>query len=112
MHGAIPRSIVKNKLVQARPPMTIIDRVFGKIYKIPCWGAVQGFSSILTLEFGRPELRIQGPIKSSSNSKRIRALFARRIVRLRGHWRLTIFGCNWKFFSADQKMADSKSTRL
>jgi hypothetical protein len=91
--------------------MGIIERVFRKIYKKPSWGATQGFGSMLMLDFGNAHLRIREPIKPSSTSTIIRKHFARRLVTIRGDWRLTIFACKWALSLDGRKIADSETTR-
>jgi hypothetical protein len=92
--------------------MGIVKRVFRSIYMKPCWGAKQGYGSMLMFEFGEPHLRIQEPHEASSSaSARLRSLFSRRLVTIRGDWRLTIFGCSWKLNSDGRGTVDSDSTR-
>ncbi len=92
--------------------MRIIQRVFRKVFGKACWGADQGYSSMLMLEFGKPHLRVLEPNEARAPvSVRVRKLLSRRRVRLRGDWRLTIYGCNWSISSQTAKIADSRSSR-
>lgn len=89
----------------------IVERVFRGVYTKPCWGATQGYGSMLMIEFGEPHLRIREPMESQSTSKRVRAHFARRGVYVWGDWRLTIFGSDWTLYSNGQPIAHASSTR-
>ena len=92
--------------------MTILDRVLRTIYKVPCWGACQGYGTMLMLEFGEPHLAIREPfVPRASASRKLLRLYSRRLVTVAGDWRLTIFGCHWVIRSKRDELADSNSRR-
>jgi len=66
----------------------------------------------LDVQFGAPAMEIREPRRSDARSARVRALFARRSVHLRGtHWLLVSPKC-WRLSLADGlSVRDSSSTR-
>jgi hypothetical protein len=92
--------------------MRIIRQHLSKIYNTPCWGVTQGYGSMLFFEFGEPHLRIREPLEvSHSSAPWIRRLFSLRSARIRGDWRLTIYGCTWAIYSDGKEIATDTSTR-
>lgn len=76
--------------------MNAINRSFEALYGKPCWGVKRGSGSFLTMEFGRPHLRIREPqVTPTDLSRRVRASFARRLAIVHGDWHLWIYCCNW-----------------
>ena len=80
----------------------IFDRIFRKLYGLPGWNVQRGWGSFITFEFGQPRLEIYEPRSlHHPTSERVRRIFARRQVSLKGEWHLWIYCCAWRVF--DQK---------
>ena len=85
---------------------------FAKLIDKPCWGVKPGWGSFLTIEFGKPHLVVREPRDSTSKSKRVRAAFARRAVRIRGEWHLWLYCCYWAVLDQTGRvMGDATSKR-
>jgi len=82
-----------------------------RLYGLPCWNVERGYGSFLTLEFGRPNLRVREPRESTSKLKRVRNLAARRLVYVRGDWHLWIYCCDWAVLEGSRLVGDSDSKR-
>jgi hypothetical protein len=66
------------------------------------WNVDGGVGSMLTLEFGAPHIIVREPkVPSAKRSERVRRLFARRHVTVRGDWHLWIQYCEWKITVSD-----------
>ena len=77
----------------------------------PCWNVRPGWGSYLTLEFGRPRLKMRDPIQSKSRSARVRKLSARRSVIIKGQWHLWIYDCHWTVSAKGRRVGDSRAPR-
>jgi hypothetical protein len=76
------------------------DRCFRKLYGQPCWSVKPGYGSFITLEFGKPHLKLREPRKPTCDvSTKIHELFARRMVTVHGQWHLWIYCCAWLLYS-------------
>jgi hypothetical protein len=82
-----------------------------QLYGLPCWGVKRGYGTSLTIDFGRPQLRIREPYKTAANSRRLRSMAARRLVWVRGDWRLWIYCCDWAVFERSRPIGGSDTTR-
>lgn len=75
----------------------IIRDAFKPIIGLPCWGLNHERYLNLSMNFGKPSLRIvREPFKSSARSPAVRRNAARRIVSVRGEWWLWIYCCYWR----------------
>jgi hypothetical protein len=73
------------------------------------WNVSGGVGSMLTLEFGAPHIIVREPkAPSPKRSERVRRLFGRRHVTVRGDWHLWIQYCDWKISVSDGS-CDSES---
>jgi hypothetical protein len=73
------------------------------------WSVGGGVGSMLTLEFGAPHIIVREPkVPNRKRSERVRRLFARRLVTVRGDWHLWIQYCDWKISVSDGS-CDSES---
>ena len=62
-----------------------------------------GHGSFITLEFGEPRLEIREPREAKPDSTpKLRELFARRKVTIRGEWHLWVYSCHWSIFNTDK----------
>ena len=62
-----------------------IEKIISKLYGIPCWGVRPGFGSFLTLEFGKPHLKVREPVVAGRSSPvSVRKRLARRRVYVHG----------------------------
>ena len=81
--------------------MTIIDRAFGEIIDLPCWGVQWEPQLGLSFNFGAPRLLIREPLVSRASSPRVRRLFAHRNVTVRGKWWFWAFTSRWRLTLRD-----------
>lgn len=91
--------------------MNQIQKSFGAVSGLPCWGVKRGQGSFLTLEFGDPHLIVREPVESVSASVKIRRRLARRHVYVAGQWHLWVYCCDWWVRSAARVIGDSSSSR-
>lgn len=82
-----------------------------RLYGMPCWGVKRGYGSFLTLEFGRPHLRVREPYRSTAASKRVREAATRRLITVSGDWHLWVYCCDWAVFNGSRLIGDSDSKR-
>src|SRR4051812_29248304 len=82
-----------------------------RLYGLPCWHVKRGYGSFLTLEFGRPYLRVRNPYRSMAESKRVRDAAARRRITVAGEWHLWIYCCDWAVSNGGRLIGDSESKR-
>lgn len=88
----------------------IIDRTFQSLIGSPCWGLHYDRTLNLSLKFGKPSLRIREPFITDSTSDIVQRLAARRLVTVRGEWKLWIYCCYWQLTSDDLKLASGSSS--
>ena len=74
----------------------IISRTFRRLYGKPCWGVQYDRQLNLSLNFGKPSLRIREPRGTKSKSPLVQQIFSQRQVRVRGQWWLWIFCAYWR----------------
>jgi len=91
----------------------LLRRFFEPILGLPCWNVERGWGSFLTFEFGRPHLVVREPSSdlSTISSKKVRELYQRRTVHVRGQWHLWIYCCNWTVYDRTRIVGDSSSPR-
>lgn len=89
----------------------VFDRCFRVLYGKPCWNTKAGYGSFITFEVGEPHLVVHEPRKSPAKSKKVRNLFARRLVTIRGDWHFWIYCCKWSVFSSGKLVGDSSSVQ-
>src|SRR5690348_4160578 len=87
--------------------LSALDAPFRPIYGLPCWNVWWGWGSFLAMEFGEPRLEIREPRSSPELSPRVRRHLARRLVTLRGEWRLSIHCCQWYVYTGDTLIGDA-----
>jgi hypothetical protein len=94
-------------------PMTvdpIFERVFKKVYGIPCWGVTNWYGSGIHIEFGKPHLDIREPRTADPKaSRRVREHFAKRLVVVHGDWHLCVDVCDWEIFQQGKRVGSSRS---
>ena len=87
-----------------------IERIVRRLYGKPCWGVNPGVGPSLTLEFGKPSLKIREPIvPSKSVSAGVRERLARRGVQVHGEWHLWIYCCDWEVFCGSKRIGDNST---
>lgn len=91
--------------------MRRIRASLSQLYGRPCWLVRRGYGSFLTLEFGRPHLRVLQPYQSAAKSKRAGDAAARRLITVCGDWHLWIYCCDWAVFKGARRIGDSGSRR-
>jgi hypothetical protein len=88
----------------------IFERAFKKLYGRPCWGVENYVGSDIVFEFGEPHLEIREPTAVSPDaSRRVRDLFARRWVTVRGQWHLWIWMCDWEIFHKGRRLGSDQA---
>lgn len=91
--------------------MRRIRTALRRLYGLACWNVKRGYGSFLTLEFGRPHVRVREPYASSSEYRRVRELAASRFTYVQGDWHLWIYGCHWAVFEGSRLIGNSDSKR-
>jgi len=81
----------------------ILEEEFEKFYGKPSWNVHPGYSSVLTLNFGQPILKIEEPRIYKGKQK--------RFTRVDGEWVLWIFGCDWKYLRDNYLIGHSESSK-
>jgi hypothetical protein len=95
-----PKSAELPELLRLSPP------VLGH----PCWGVHFCNQLNLSLNFGKPKLRIREPLATRSKLDSIRRLAANRNVTLRGQWWLWLFCCWWRLSRDGELLATGSSS--
>lgn len=80
-------------------PMKMIEKLIRPLYGYPCWGLSYSRQTNLSMNFGDPSLRIREPLLTDSQSPIAQKLASRRLVTVRGEWKLWIYCCYWKLTS-------------
>lgn len=78
------------------PSHELIERRFAPLRRHPCWGLHFDPQLNLTLNFGRPSLRVREPFVTRSKYPRVQRIASRRLVTVRGQWWLWLFCCYWQ----------------
>lgn len=87
---------------------TALEDVFRPLYGQPCWNARSGYGSFLTMEFGKPSLKIREPrIPCVSETPSPAKYLARRVVTVRGQWHLWIHSCEWQVVTGKKRIGHS-----
>jgi hypothetical protein len=87
-----------------------IDRSFQPLYGRPCWGLRYDRNVNLSINFGKPSLRVREPFRTDSTCEAVRRLASRRLVTVRGEWWLWIYCCYWRLTSGDLELATGSSS--
>lgn len=87
-----------------------IDMSFQSLSGNPCWGLHYDRTLNLSLNFGKPSLRVREPFSTDSMSEVVRRMASRRLVTVRGEWKLWIYCCYWRLTSDDLKLASGSSS--
>src|SRR4029077_4680719 len=74
------------------------------------WGLQYDRSLNLSMNFGKPSLRVREPFKTDSKSKVVQRMAARRRVTVRGQWWLWIYCCYWQLTFDGRPLATSSSS--
>jgi hypothetical protein len=74
----------------------MVERHLRKVIGQPCWGASYDPQLNLSINFGRPRLKFREPVESRSRSLKIRQIFAKRHVTVRGRWWFWIWCAYWR----------------
>lgn len=88
----------------------VIDRSFQPLYGRPCWGLRYDRMLNLSLNFGKPSLRIREPFNTDSTSEAVRQLASRRRVTVRGEWWLWLYCCYWRLTTGELELATGSSS--
>ncbi|MBI3407003.1 MAG: hypothetical protein HY040_01420 [Planctomycetes bacterium] len=88
----------------------VFERTFQPLFGQPCWGL--DFTRILSLSmnFGKPSLRIREPYTTTSKSEAVQLLAQRRRVTVRGEWWLSIYCCYWRLSLDNLPLATGSSS--
>jgi len=86
-----------------------IDRSFQPLYGHPCWGLHFERNLNLSMNFGKPSLRVREPYDTDSKSKAVRRMASRRMVTVHGQWWLWFYCCCWRLTCGDLRLATSSS---
>ncbi len=89
--------------------MKPIEQRFRKLLGQMCWGV--HFSRLLNLSmnFGKPRLRVREPYRASAKSDAVRRIAAGRLVAPKGPWWLWIYLAHWKLCTWGQKVRSGSS---
>jgi hypothetical protein len=88
----------------------MVTKSFKPLYGMSCWGIRWDPQLNLSLNFGKPFLKIREPYNTKSTSKAIKRLAARRQITIRGEWYLWVYGSYWKIFQKNEQVASSSSS--
>jgi hypothetical protein len=88
----------------------IIGKTFQPLFGKPCWGITHDRRLNLSMNFGKPSLRVREPYETKTKSDAIREMAARRLVTLRGDWWLWLYCCYWQLISDSVLLATGSSS--
>jgi hypothetical protein len=86
-------------------PADPIGSVFADIIGKRAWLVRKGYSSMLTMEFGEPHLRVR-EVLPEAKAKALR----RPLVTVRGDWHLWVHSCDWRIREGGADVAHSEGT--
>jgi len=89
---------------------TLIENSFQQLYRKPCWGLHFDSQLNLSMNFGKPSLRIREPFSTASKLEVVRRMAARRCVTVRGEWWLWIYCSFWRLSTNSTLLATSSSS--
>lgn len=78
---------------------TDVKEIFRDIVGLPCWNVKRGIGTFITIDFGKPRIRIAEPNSRRSNRQMI----------LYGEWHLWIYDCHWRIYSNSASVATDES---
>jgi hypothetical protein len=84
----------------------VITTAFAPVIGLPCWGVDRVHGSILSFEFGSPDLVVREPIASTSPLEKVRQQMSQRRVKPVGEWNLLIFACHWRVVLSGETIAE------
>jgi len=85
-----------------------VEEFFHRLYGHPCWNAKSGYGGFLTMEFGKPSLKVrESRIPRATDSAATARYPARRIVTVRGQWHLWIHSCVWRVVTDGKRIGHS-----
>ncbi|MFN0196823.1 MAG: hypothetical protein ACKVT0_08745 [Planctomycetaceae bacterium] len=87
-----------------------VEKVFKPVLGHPCWGLYHSRQLNLSMNFGKPSLRIREPIISKAKSARVQKQMSRRCVTVKGEWWLWIYLCYWRLSSKMELLATGSSS--
>jgi hypothetical protein len=82
------------------------QNIVSKLYGMPSWHVVKGYSSFITCEFGEPQLDIHERLLEETYHD-IR--YMSRQVSVHGVWHLWIYCCDWRILLNGQQVCHSES---
>ncbi|MGO8746678.1 MAG: hypothetical protein ACLQNE_11875 [Thermoguttaceae bacterium] len=88
----------------------IIERSVQPLYGQPCWGLSYDRIVNLSMNFGKPSLRVREPYNTDSKSNAVQRMAARRQVTVCGQWWLWIYRCYWRLTSGELELATGSSS--
>ena len=88
----------------------IIEGSFKPLYGQPAWGLHHERHLNLSMNFGKPSIRIREPYSTDSRSEVVRQMAARRQVTVRGEWWLWVYLCYWRLTSDGLELATGSSS--
>jgi hypothetical protein len=87
-----------------------IDRWFQPLLGQPCWGLHYERNLNLSMNFGKPSLRVREPFSTGSKSEAVRRMATGRRVTVRGQWWLWIYCCYWRLTWNGLELATGSSS--
>jgi hypothetical protein len=89
--------------------MIDIAEEFQPLIGLHAWRVEQGYGSFVTMECGRPELRIHKPRFVPSKLDGVPIRIESRVVYPRGEWHLWIYCCEWSISLNGIQLAHDES---
>jgi hypothetical protein len=86
--------------------MKKIEDIFPSLMDQLVWSVRRGYAGYLTMEFGKPHLKVRNPKISHADSESVRELLDRRRVYLCGQWGLFIKSSKWVVFFKDRTIVN------
>jgi hypothetical protein len=88
----------------------IISKSFQRFLGQPCWGLHHDRQLNLSMNVGKPSVRVREPFITKSKSEAIKRWAARRNVWIRGQWWLWVFCSYWRLSSKGHLLATGSSS--
>ncbi len=88
------------------PIQKILKPLYGKV----SWGVSWDAHTGMDISFGSPVMKIREPYASESKSNRVQELASRRLVAVKGKWRVWVFCAHWDLRIDDEYRATGASS--